>query len=136
VTASAAGSIIAPGSDSAAGTLTIASLTANTGAKLQFQIGATNSAADTDKLSITGAFADSGTANLVLELGGIGAGPVVGTTYTLITPFGSTTNVDATDFSLGDHAGLTLLVAGFDLDGTADGIYFNSGTRTVSACDR
>ena len=69
---------------------------------------------------------------MILELAGIGAGPVVGTTYTLITPFGSTTNVDATDFTLGDHAGLTLLVAGFDVDGTADGIYFNSGTRTVS----
>jgi hypothetical protein len=95
------GGAVAPGDSP--GTLNGAGLIWNGGGVFNFQLGATNTTADTDLLALSGTLTKGTAGTYVFHFSDGNGAPQVGVSYTLIT-FGSYAGFAATDFTF-DYAG-------------------------------
>jgi hypothetical protein len=120
------GAFIAPGDSP--GTLHGSSLTWNGGGAFNFQLGATNSAADSDSLALTGTLTKGNAGAFVFHFSDGNGAPVLNTIYTLIT-FSGATNFTAADFSY-DYTGADPSLVGTFVV-SANSIQFTATTTPV-----
>jgi hypothetical protein len=102
------GGFLAPGDSP--GTLHAASFTWDGGAVLEFELGATSSASDSDQLALTGALTKGAAGAWKFAFSDGNGAPTLNTTYTLITFSGATSFV-AGDFSY-DYTGTNPALVG------------------------
>ncbi|CAN5371465.1 hypothetical protein BH10PLA1_BH10PLA1_06290 [soil metagenome] len=130
-------SVISPGSSP--GNLTVGSLDASAGARIQFELGNSDAAGVSDHLVVSGALTGTTGVNdggLVLDISawGFGAsGPQTGVAYTLIT-FGSSTNLTDGDFSVGSLGSGLVLDTAFgsqDVGGSSNLFKLNSNSLQI-----